>query len=208
MKNDNSIESRRKLIELWKKESIIKNELVVNAFLKIVREDFLPEGYKELAYSQEDIRLDDQSIIIDSYKTIRLLVEASLSTKLKVLQIGSITGYEEALLSTIGVELDVIEPRIEHIQRASANLGTLNIIAPQYYRRLKDISKTYDRIICFNTISSTDKRLMELVNIGIMVLSVGEKHLLIRMVMEGNNNPIMQFKGSLWLPLIDDYIFS
>jgi protein-L-isoaspartate(D-aspartate) O-methyltransferase len=202
-------ELRHNLLELWKREEIIKSELLINAILQVPREDFIPEKIVHMTYEDEDIKLDDSSVMLQIKTIIKIIEEGSLEKNNKILIIGSSTGYEEALLTVMGMKVDVLEPRIENIQRASSNLGKVypNHDAPQYHRRFKDISKVYDRILCFGTISTIDKQLMELVDEGIMVLSVGEKHLLMRLVMKGDNNPIMQFHGILWMPLIDDAIF-
>ena len=201
---------RQKMAELWKKEGIIRSELLVEAFIKAPRRSFIPEKYGGIAYLDQDIMLDSESVMLNASKVIKVLEEASLEKGNHVLQIGSSTGYEEALISMMGMKLDVLEPRIENIQRASANIAAAckSMEAPQYHRRLRDISTNYDRVVCFSTISTMDKKIVELVENGIMVLSVGEKHLLMRMEMKGDNNPILQFHGSIWMPLMDDTIFS
>ena len=200
---------RHNLIELWKKEEIIRSEMLIEAILKVPREEFVPKNIISLTYEDEDLKLDESSVMLQLKTIIKVIEEGSLEKNNKILLIGSSTGYEEAILTVMGMNVDVLEPRIENIQRASSNLGKVypKHDAPLYHRRFKDISKVYDRILCFGTISSIDKQLMELVNEGIMVLSVGEKHLLMRLVMKGDNNPIMQFHGVLWMPLIDDSIF-
>jgi len=210
MEEEKGVEIRKNLAELWKKEEILTSSIVNDAFIRVPREKFLPQKLRELAYTDEDIRLDSSSIMLSINTIITLLEEAKIEKNNIILQIGSVTGYEEALLTLMGAKVDVIEPRIEHIQRASANLGTIypKNEAPQYYRRLRDTHKHYDRVITFGTISSMDEKIIGLVKKGTLVLSVGEKHLLMRMEIKETENPILKFHGIRWMPLIGDDIFS
>lgn len=210
METSNNVKTRENLVDLWRREEILKSEAVIRGYLKVNREEFLPEIQRHLAYLDEDIKLDSSSVMLKTQTIIKILEEAKLEKGMNVLQIGSTTGYEEALLTHMGLNVDVIEPRLEHIQRASANIGTVypDMVAPQYYRRLRDTNKLYDRIICFGTVSSMDQKIMDKIEEGILILSVGEKHLLMKLEIKDNDNPTMQFHGILWMPLIDDEIFS
>jgi protein-L-isoaspartate(D-aspartate) O-methyltransferase len=210
MDEDSGAKTRKDLSELWKREGLIKSETLIRAFIKVGREKFLPEKLREMAYADSDIRLDSDSVMLQQNTVIKVLEEADLKNNNKVLQIGSVTGYEEALITEMGMEVHVLEPRLEHIQRASANIGAAcnNMPAPHYYRRIRDTNEHYDRIICFGTISSMDEKVMSLMEEGVMVLSVGEKHLLMRLEIKQNKSPILKFHGIVWMPLIGDEIFS
>lgn len=90
----------------------ISDKKVIEAFLKVPREEFVPENLKECAYDDTPLPIGEGQTISQPY-IVALMTEAlKLKEKEKVLEIGTGSGYQSAILAEIGCEVFSIE-RIE-----------------------------------------------------------------------------------------------
>ncbi|RMD45969.1 protein-L-isoaspartate(D-aspartate) O-methyltransferase [Candidatus Pacearchaeota archaeon] len=86
------------LLRFWKENEIVHDERIIEAFLKVKREDFLPEEQKPYAYV-------DSALKLFCGQTISQPTTVAIMTKLlkpnkdqKILEIGSGSGYQAAIL--------------------------------------------------------------------------------------------------------------
>ncbi|MEM0373614.1 MAG: protein-L-isoaspartate O-methyltransferase [Sulfolobaceae archaeon] len=113
-------------------QQLMSRELI-NAFLKVNREDFLPDRLKRYAYHPDYIDLPLQ--ITEKYTTtaltlgLKMLDLLELKSGLKVLEIGTGTGYYTALIAEVVGEENVItiEKDPEMYEIAKRNLKKYNI---------------------------------------------------------------------------------
>ncbi len=89
------------LMEQWKKSKLVTDKKVLDAFKKIPREEFVSSDLKEQAY--EDVALPLKSgQTISQPSTIMIMTQAlELKRGDKVLEIGSGSGYQAALIAEI-----------------------------------------------------------------------------------------------------------
>lgn len=113
-------EEKRKLVEgLWAKG--IKNEDILKAIYKVDREKFISSAFRRLAY-------DDNALPIECAQTISQPFTVALMTRAldvkpgnKILEIGTGSGYQSAILCELGGEVFTVE-RIEKLYENSKNL--------------------------------------------------------------------------------------
>jgi protein-L-isoaspartate(D-aspartate) O-methyltransferase len=96
-------ESRISLVHSLKAEGILKTGNIEEALLNVRREDFLwPGTPKSLAYLDEPISLNETGQTISAPHMITMMLEKfELWPGLKVLEIGSGSGYNAALITYI-----------------------------------------------------------------------------------------------------------
>lgn len=85
------------LIELRKRE--IHNKEILKAIAEVPREAFLPEKLKSYAYENMALSLGCEQTIPSPYIVAYMLQEAQLSKTSRVLEIGTGSGYQTAVLS-------------------------------------------------------------------------------------------------------------
>ena len=95
------IMQKQTLIANWKKENIVTNQEVLKAFKKIKRENFILKEYKK--YSYEDIPLPlGFGATISQPTTVVIMTQAlEVEKGNKLLEIGTGSGYQAALLSVL-----------------------------------------------------------------------------------------------------------
>jgi protein-L-isoaspartate(D-aspartate) O-methyltransferase len=101
--------ARARMVDLQLAGRGIANPLVLDAFRAVPREQFVPPELAELAYSDRPLPIGDEQTISQPY-IVALTVEAlRLTGKERVLEIGTGSGYEAAILSRIAREVFTVE---------------------------------------------------------------------------------------------------
>ncbi|RAX42482.1 protein-L-isoaspartate O-methyltransferase family protein [Rhizobium tropici] len=123
--------ARVKMVENQIRTTDVTSHSVLNAFLTVPRQNFVPEKSKLLAYIDNDIEIAAAS----AGKPARFLMEASPLAKLlqlgvitkqdKVLDVGCGTGYVAAILSLLAEKVVALESDEELAAQAKANIAAL-----------------------------------------------------------------------------------
>ena len=118
------------LIEHWIKNSIITDKALIKAFQELPRENFILKEYKDRAYDDYPLPiLENQTI--SQPTTVMLMTQAlELKKNDKILEIGTGSGYQAALISKIiGIKGAVVSTEImpELIKFAKNNIKKLKI---------------------------------------------------------------------------------
>ncbi len=92
---------RKKLVMHLKNINAIKSKNVENAFLNVKRENFFPEGMKGNAYSDNAFPIGLGQTISQPYTIAVMLEMLDVKKGLKVLDVGSGSGYTACLLSEL-----------------------------------------------------------------------------------------------------------
>lgn len=140
------------LVSYWKKEKIITDSNIIEAFNNIPREDFVSEEFKEKAYEDNPIPIGFEQTI--SQPTTMAIMTQALELKpgLKVLEIGTGSGYQSSILAHLVKprgKVHTLEIIPELIEKAKLNLKdnkNINIIKLDGSRGYKEAGP-YDRII-------------------------------------------------------------
>jgi len=112
--NEKSFEDQRKNLVEYLSGIAIRSDNIKKAFLQIKRENFVPQKMRQFSYEDSPLPLGEGQTISQP-QTIALMLELlNAKEAMKVLEIGSGSGYVLALLSKIvgksgsvyGVEID------------------------------------------------------------------------------------------------------
>lgn len=122
--------ARENMVEYDLKGRDITNEKVLKAMEKVPRHEFVPEGIKNQAYADNPLPIGYGQTISQPYVVALMTQSLNLRPKEKVLEIGTGSGYQAAILAELAKEVYTIEIIPELAQRANKtlfNLGYKNI---------------------------------------------------------------------------------
>ena len=122
----------RLILEL--RESGIANSDVLSALETIPREKFIPEIYKNQAYENIALPIGDNQTISQPYVVAKMTELLEVKSNHKVLEIGTGSGYQCAILSKLARRIYTIE-RIKNLHDKSSKIfKELNLtnIVPKY----------------------------------------------------------------------------
>ena len=102
---------------------VIRDERVLKAFKKVLREDFVPKDLKEHAYEDRPLSIGEDATI--SQPTTVAIMTESLEVKEghKVLEIGTGSGYQAAILSELSKEVYTLEINEELCRKAKKRIS-------------------------------------------------------------------------------------
>src|SRR3989338_1136293 len=100
---------KQKLIDYWLKNRIIADKRLIRAFQEVKRENFITKEFINEAYGDYPLPIGNEQTISQP-TTIMLMTQAlELKSSDKVLEIGSGSGYQAALISKIAKKVISIE---------------------------------------------------------------------------------------------------
>ncbi len=107
----------------------IRDERVLQAMNAIPREEFVPPGLRDQAYSDEPLRIGHSQTISQPYITARMVELLELRGHERVLDVGTGSGYHAALLAALARDVISIERIPELAAIAQENLRRAGLAA-------------------------------------------------------------------------------
>jgi protein-L-isoaspartate(D-aspartate) O-methyltransferase len=121
---------REKMVETQIKARGVKDPRVLSALLKVERHRFVPEEYLHSAYSDQPLPIGEGQTISQPY-IVGLMTELlELKGEEKVLEIGTGSGYQAAILAELAKEvysIEIIETLASMAKNKLLELGYQNI---------------------------------------------------------------------------------
>ncbi len=209
-------EKREKMV----KEQIIargvKNERVIEAMLKIPRHIFVPKEKEDEAYEDYPLPIGFNQTISQPYMVAVMTEYLEPKEDDVVLEIGTGSGYQTAILSYLVKKVYTIERECELLERARKTLETLGFDNIKY--KCGDGSKgwreyaPYDKIIVTAAAPSIPPPLIEeLKNNGIIVIPVGSRWIQELIVAKKDDKGKIKIEKKFecaFVPLIGEYGFK
>mgnify|MGYP001336344792 FL=1 len=197
----------RLILEL--RESGISNSRVLSAIEKIPREKFISENYRNQAYENIALPIENNQTISQPYVVAKMTELLDVNLNHKVLEIGTGSGYQCAILSHLSRRVYTIE-RIKNLNDKSLSvfeiLNLTNIVA-----KYDDGNKGWEEQIPFDRIIFTaatdnisDKIFSHIDNGGIIVCPIVKKNKQVIVRYSKINNEIIteEFDDVLFVPNI------
>jgi len=100
----------------------ISDERVLEAMLRIAREQFVPEANRQWAYCDEPVSIGHGQTVSQPYITALMTQCLELKGNEKVLEVGAGCGYHAALLGSLAAEVISLEIIPELAEQARVNL--------------------------------------------------------------------------------------
>ncbi len=199
---------RRKLVETVRIKGI-KDENVLKALGIVPRHHFMDSSFIKFSYQ-------DQAFPIGSGQTISQPYTVAFQTELldvspndKVLEIGTGSGYQTAILLELGAKVFTIERQKKLFMKAQDNLTKLGY-KPHFFfgdgMKGKPTYGPYDKILVTAAAAVIPEKLLQQLKIGgIMVIPVGDRfsQSMVRIVKESETNYKKTYHGSfVFVPLL------
>lgn len=159
----------------------IRDPSVLRAMRTIRREEFVPDAYRKKAYEDRPLSIGHGQTISQPYIVAVMSEKLEVGPESKVLEIGTGSGYQTAILSLLANEVITIETVPELAEEAQVRLRRLG-----YGDNVKfivsdgslgyDSESPFDRILVAAAAPRVPTPLMEqLVSGGMLVVPVGAR---------------------------------
>jgi len=103
----------------------IRDPAVLAAMARVARDRFVPAGYQEMAYGDHPLPIGFEQTISQPYIVAYMTEAARIETGDRVLEIGTGSGYQAAILAELASEVYTIEIIPELAARARGVLDEL-----------------------------------------------------------------------------------
>ena len=178
MKDSYKFLGRRKDLVNEIKEKGITDKLVLDSLLLTPRHYFVDSGLEEHAYLDKALPIIEDQTISQPFTVAFQTQLLCLEKKQKILEIGTGSGYQCAILYNIGVDVYTIERNHKLFRKTSELFGKLNIRPKIFkygdgYKGLPDNSP-FDGIIVTAGASKIPQELLKQLKVGgRLVIPVG-----------------------------------
>jgi protein-L-isoaspartate(D-aspartate) O-methyltransferase len=169
---------REKMVETQIKARGVKDQRVLSAMLKVERHLFVPKEYQTSAYSDQPLPIGEGQTISQPYIVALMTELLEFKGGEKVLEIGTGSGYQAAVLAELAREvysIEIIETLANSAKNLLLNLGykNINVKAGDGYLGWPEVAP-FDAIIVTAAPDHIPKPLLEqLKEGGRMVIPVG-----------------------------------
>jgi len=167
------------LIKQWK-ESITDNK-VLEAFKKVKREDFILKQYRKMAYEDIPLPLFNDQTISQPYTVVFMLQALEVKESQKILEIGTGSGYNAALLSILVgnkgkvFTLEIIPELADFSKNNLKNYKNVKVIKTDGSKGLQE-EAPFDRIIYTAAVPKINEFILnQLKDPGIFLAPIGDE---------------------------------
>ena len=158
----------------------IKNKSILNVMRDIDRRNFVSKEYSDIAYDDCAIPLGENQTISQPFIVAFMTENLELKPRHKVLEIGTGSGFQTAVLSKLADLVVSVEINEVLAKKASIRLNQLGYsnISLHHSDGIQGISKyaPYDRILVSAASDKIPKKLFDQLSInGQMVIPIGKQ---------------------------------
>ena len=123
--------ARKNMVENQIRANKVTSLNVINAFLDVPREKFVPDALQEISYVDEDIQLSRNRFMMKPMILARLFQSLNLNGNENILHVGSNSGYGSAILSRMCssvISLESDKKLFETSIHTFSNMGFDNVV--------------------------------------------------------------------------------
>lgn len=120
-------QARFNMVEQQIRTWTVLDTKVLDVMMQIPREAFVPDAYKNMAYSDIGIPLDHAQEMMHPKIEAHMLQALNIQENDNVLEIGTGSGYATALMASLGKHVTSVEIYPDLLRRAGMRLSGLNI---------------------------------------------------------------------------------
>ncbi|HHD83696.1 MAG TPA: protein-L-isoaspartate O-methyltransferase [Campylobacteraceae bacterium] len=203
------MKNNKELIASMIEKGALKSPQIIEAFEKIDRKNFIPEGFREHMYIDRPLPIGKDQTISQPSTVAFMLEQLQPQKGEKILDIGSGSGWTTALLCQIvGKEGSVLglERHDELVKRGQENLAKLALgehcRIEKAGRELGKPGEQYDRILVSASAEEIPEELFtQLKTGGILVIPVQNSIFRFKKISD-TKVEAMEFPGFVFVPLV------
>jgi len=125
MLNDHFADRRQRMVDTQLRQRGIQDERVLTAMHKVPRHEFVAAPYRDHAYDDNPLPIGEGQTISQPYIVALMLELLRLAPEHSILEIGTGSGYQTALLAELAAYVDSIERQPTLAANAEAILRSL-----------------------------------------------------------------------------------
>lgn len=191
----------------------IDDEELIKAMLKVPREDFVSQEWKEYAYRDHPLQIACQQTISQPYIIAYMIQILQIESSDKVLEIGTGSGYQTAILAEMSKEVYTVERHGElsmSARKVLRNLGYNNV-----YYKIGDGTKGWEKaipsvqefdkiIVCAGSPGIPPSLIQQLKIGGRLVIPIGSasEQKVILAIRHEQQIEVFEYSGCTFVPLI------
>lgn len=213
MKDTNKHQGLRNLLVKQLEEKGITDKNVLNAIAKIPRHLFLDSSFENFAYQDKAFPIGADQTISQPYTVAFQTELLQVQKDHKILEIGTGSGYQTAVLCLLGAKVYSVERKNELFKKTKNLLSKLSInVIPKLlyfgdgYKGLPDYAP-FDGIIVTAGAPSIPQALMSQLKIGgRLVIPVGENEQIMTLLVRKNETQFekTEFGDFKFVPLLEN----
>ena len=207
--------AREKMIDRQLRARGIFDRAVLDAFMRVPRERFVPSGSEREAYEDHPIAIGCSQTISQPYIVAAMMQAAQLRPEDRVLEIGTGSGYSTALLAEVVREVITVErfPELANVARERlSEMGYANVEIAVGDGSLGYAPRApYDAILVAAAAPSAPAALVEQLAVGgRMIVPVGDLYSQDLVLVRREEDGLRQIKldGCMFVPLIGQQGFK
>ena len=178
-KQNSDIELQKQhLYSYWKNSRMITSDPVLKAFLVVPRELFVDTSYRHQSYADHPLPIGCEQTISQPTTVMLMLQLLEVFPDQRVLEIGTGSGYNAALLAELNGEVVTVERHLQLVKSARENLkqaGYKEVIVVNGDGKQGYASEgPYDRIMVTAAAHQVPQKLKDQLSIGgLLVAPIG-----------------------------------
>ncbi len=118
---------RQRMVETQLRARGIRDQRLLDAMARIPRHEFVEARYRDQAYEDHPLPIGASQTISQPYMVALMLELLQLDSSSKVLEIGTGSGYQTAVLSRVAGQVYSIERHAELARQAAETLSRLGL---------------------------------------------------------------------------------
>lgn len=186
----------------------VKDPRVLDAMRKTPRHEFMPAAYRPYAYIDAALPIGDRQTISPPFVVAYMTEQLNPQPTERVLEIGTGSGYQAAVLSPLAKDvytIEIVEPLGRRAERTLKRLGYKNVHVKvgDGYQGWPDAAP-FDKIIVTCSPESVPQALVDqLRDGGEMIIPVGERYQqnLVRMTKRNGKLESEPLQATLFVPM-------
>ncbi len=193
----------------------ISDPKILEVFLKVPREEFVPDDFKMHSYADHPLSIGEGQTISQPYIVSLMLSLLDLKPEHRVLEIGTGSGYQTALLSELVSEVFTVEridPLLRRARRILTALGYENINfrvgdGTRGWEKAYPAASEFDRIVVSAAAPGVPQALLDqLADGGKLVIPSGSRYVQELILVTRQNDEYKQEKwgGCAFVPLVGE----
>ncbi len=119
--------AREAMVDCQVRPSDVTKYPIIDAMLRVPREDFIPAGLRPVAYLGEHLPIADRRVVLDPRVFAKLLDAVDIGPEDLVLDIGCCLGYSSAVIARMAEAVIALEEVPEMAEQAEALLAGHNL---------------------------------------------------------------------------------
>ena len=163
-------QARAAMIEQQVRPWDVLDAQVLDLLAVVKREDFVPPDYRALAFSDFEIPLPAEQVMLAPKVEARLLQDLAVQKHEQVLEIGAGSGYMAALFAHRGAQVTTYEIYPQLAQMARSNLQKSNIYNVEVHigdgAMIDSNAGRFDVILLSGSVAQIPSTLLAMLNVG------------------------------------------